>query len=240
MQEVQPVFDKHCVRCHDFGQSAGKTLVLAGDRDLVFNASYIELWRRQLIRVVGAGPPDTQQARSWGSHASKLIAALRSNPDCGRTLDREGFERIATWIDLNAPYYPTYACAHPDNLAGRSPLNDAQVARLEQLTGVPLSQLAAHQRKAGPQVSFDRPALSPCLERFGDPNDPQYQEALALIRAGQEELARRPEADMPGFVACETDQWRESKYLVRQQTEQRRIEKPCRKAPRFTSVWNGN
>ena len=86
---------------------------------------------------------------------------------------------------------------------------------------MPLSQLAAHQRKAGPQVSFDRPELSPCLQRFDDPNDPQYQEALALIRAGQEELARRPEADMPGFVACETDQWRESKYLVRQQTEQR-------------------
>ena len=106
LQEVQPVFEKHCVRCHDFGQSAGKTLVLAGDRDLVFNASYIELWRRQLIRVVGAGPPDTQQARSWGSHASKLIAALRSNPDCGRTLDREGFERIATWIDLNCAVLP--------------------------------------------------------------------------------------------------------------------------------------
>jgi hypothetical protein len=28
-QEVQPVFDKHCVSCHDFGKTAGKALVLS-------------------------------------------------------------------------------------------------------------------------------------------------------------------------------------------------------------------
>ena len=46
MREVQPVFDKHCVECHDFGQEAGETLILAGDRTNTFNASYNELWRK--------------------------------------------------------------------------------------------------------------------------------------------------------------------------------------------------
>lgn len=125
-----------------------------------------------------------------------------------------------TWIDLNAPYYPTYASAYPDNLGGRAPLDDKQLARLEELTGVPLSQLAGHANNRGPQVSFDRPELSPCLAKFSDKADPQYQEALALIRAGTESLSRRPEADAPGFRPNPTDEWRDAKYLARQQREQ--------------------
>jgi hypothetical protein len=70
---------------------------------------------------------------------------------------------VVTWIDLNAPYYPSYASAYPDHLAGRSPLDDQQLARLEELTGVPLRRLAGHRSNRGPQISFDRPELSPCL-----------------------------------------------------------------------------
>ncbi len=224
LAEVQPVFNQHCVRCHDFGKEAGQTLNLAADRDLVFNTSYNELWRKKFIHVVGAGPPETQAAYSWGSHASKLVATLRDNPRCGGTLTAGDFERIVTWIDLNAPYYPTFASAYPDNLAGRSPLDDKQVARLEQLTGLPLRQLADHGNNRGPQVSFDRPELSPCLAALREKpgtDAGKHDEALALIRAGRDLLAQRPEADMPGFQANERDQWREKKYLARVQAEER-------------------
>ena len=221
LAEVQPVLNRRCVRCHDFGQVAGRTLNLAPDRDLVFNASYNELWRRKFLHVVGAGPPETQAAGSWGSHASKLVATLHNNPRCGGELTPEEFERIVTWIDLNAPYYPTFASAHPDNLAGRSPLDDRQLARLEQLTGVPLRQLAGHESNRGPQVSFDRPELSPCLDKLTEKSGAEYLEALGLIRAGQESLAKSPEADMPDFRPSERDQWRDQKYLARIQVEQR-------------------
>jgi hypothetical protein len=224
MEEVQPVFNRHCVACHDFGKEAGKVLNLAPDRDLVFNTSYNELWRKKFIRVMGAGPPEIQPARSWGSHASKLVTTLRANSRCGGALNREELDRIMTWIDVNAPYYPTYACAYPNNLAGRSPLDDAQLARLEQLTGAPLRQLAGHASNRGPQVSFDRPEVSPCLEKLRDRDAPRYQEALAIIRAGFEMLARRPEADRPGFQACPLDQWRQEKYLARQRMEERNQE----------------
>jgi hypothetical protein len=46
MTEVQPVFDQHCVSCHDFGKPAGDKLNLAADRNLIFNTSYNELWRK--------------------------------------------------------------------------------------------------------------------------------------------------------------------------------------------------
>jgi hypothetical protein len=207
------------VSCHDYDKEPGRKLNLARDRDLVFNTSYIELWRNQWIRTVGAGPSDTQAAYSWGSHASRLVQTLLNNPRCGGGLTKEDFDRIVTWIDLNAPYYPTYASAYPDNLAGRSPLTDAQLERLEKITGVPLRQLAAHSSNRGPQVSFDRPELSLCLRTSGNLSEPQRLEALEIIRSGQNLLAQRPEADTPGFQASSMDQWRNEKYLARQQRE---------------------
>ena len=223
LTEVQPVFDRHCLGCHDFGKSAVKTVNLAGDRDLVFNVSYNELWRRKLVQVPGAGPAEIQKAYSWGSHASKLAKTMQARVKSG-SLTQEEFERVAAWIDLNAPYYPSYASAHPDNLAGRSPLDNGQLERLEKLTGVPLRQQASHGGNRGPQVCFERPALSPCLTIFTNRSGTNYLAALAIIDAGRTALERSPEADKPGFEPCAMDQWREAKYVERQQAEKERRE----------------
>ncbi|MCF7972694.1 MAG: hypothetical protein K9N55_02650 [Phycisphaerae bacterium] len=218
MAEVQPVFDKHCVSCHDYGQEAGKTLILAGDRTHTFNASYNELWRKKYIQAVGAGPETFLSAYTWGSHASKLVKAILAKK-CDVQLDPESFDRLVTWIDINGPYYGTYASAYPYNLSGRSPLNNEQVNRLSELTGVPFFKLASHGANRGPQVSFSRPELSPCLSGFSDKNDARYSEALAIITAGADMLRTKPRADMPNFVPWETDQKRQAKYLRRQQIE---------------------
>jgi hypothetical protein len=194
-------------------------LNLASDHDLVFNTSYNELWRKKYINTVGAGPADTQPALVWGSHASKLVKTLRENPRCSGSLTPQDFDRIVTWIDLNAPYYPSYASAYPDNLAGRCPLDDTQLARLEKLTGVPLRRQAEFSSNTGPQVCFERPELSPCLAKLADQSDPRRLESIEIIRAGQKLLAQKPESDMPGFQPCEMDQWRNEKYLARQQVE---------------------
>jgi hypothetical protein len=195
-------------------------VILAGDRELAFNASYIELWRKKLIRPVGAGPAQIQPARSWGSHASRLVEVIRKG-HYDVKLNAEEFDRIVTWVDINAPYYPSYASAHPGNLAGRSPLDDRQLKRLEELTGVPLRKQADHGRGLGPQVAFDRPELSPCLAKFADRNAPDYKEALALIAAGRDEYKRRPEPDAPGFAACEEDRRRDEKYVRLREAELR-------------------
>lgn len=215
--EVQPVFDRHCVRCHDYGQEAGAKLNLAADRTNTFNTSYNELWRKGYLSAIGAGPADIQQPYSWGSHASKLVRTVQEGHE-DVELAKDEFERIVTWIDINGTYYPRYDCAYPDNLTGRSPLTNGQLQRLGDLTGVPFGKLAQHNANRGPQVSFDRPHLSPCLAVFSSTDDPNYVEALAIIQAGKEMLAQRPRADMPGFVACEIDRQRQQKYLERQQT----------------------
>ncbi|MBT7299104.1 MAG: hypothetical protein HN849_06320, partial [Victivallales bacterium] len=220
LAEVQPVFDRHCMRCHDFGKPAGKKLLLAGDRELTFNASYVDLWRTKAVRCIGGGPAQVQQARSWGSHASPLVQAIRKGHK-GVKLSPEEFARVVTWIDINGPYYPTYASAYPANLAGRSPLDGTQVKRLTELTKVPFAGLASYSRKQRAKVSFDRPELSPCLAGLPDKTAPAYLEALGILQAGAKVLAGRPRGDMPGFLACPVDQGRERKYAARQQEETR-------------------
>ncbi len=223
--EVQPVWDKHCVSCHDFGKPAGKVLNLAGDRDLFFNASYEALHQRWnqadgWLKTVGAGPPEIQQANSWGSRASRLVQFL-GKEHYGVTLPPDDLNRVITWIDLNAPYYPNYATPYPDNLAGRSPLNGAEVGRLQELTGVDLAGQADWSRCRGPLLSFDRPELSPCLAGAGAPGTPRYQEALAIIRTGLQRLIERPRGDVDGYTSCPVDEARENRYRERRSLEQR-------------------
>lgn len=218
LKEVQPVFDRHCVSCHDYGKEAGEALNLAGDVGLVFNTSYLALrtkspirWHpdepgesKSLVKAVDDGPPEVLPPYAWGSHRSRLADVIQGE-HYEVQLDREGMDRIITWIDLNTPYYGRYASAYPDNAFGRSPFNDGQLARLAKLTGVPVNGKNVGAELKGSQVSFTRPELSPCLAGFGNKANPAYQEALALIRSGQASLAQKPRADMPGFQLVSTE-----------------------------------
>ncbi len=220
LAEVQPVWDKHCVKCHDFGQEAGRKLNLAGDLGLIFNTSYAELRGKGYVRVVGAGPPEVLPPKSWGSYTSPLVKTIlegHGNPEIDRqvTLDREAIDRVLTWIDVNAPYYPDYSTAYPDNLFGRAPLPIPQVQRLGQLVGLDLAD-----RHHVAQVNFTRPELSPCLGRIPDKNDPRHREALAIICSGQEMFRRQPGTEMPGFrLVSPTEVAREAKYQARLKSE---------------------
>ena len=124
-EEVQPVFDKYCVQCHDVGGPGGEKLLLSADRNLAFNVSYWELRSKEYARVPGAGPHNVLSPNSWGAAQSKrtqIFLKGHEDPqidakrrDMGIFVDAlsdvEAFRRVATWLDLNAPYYPTYASA---------------------------------------------------------------------------------------------------------------------------------
>ncbi len=221
--EVQPVLDRHCVECHDYGKPAGEKLNLAPDRLITFNTAYSELWRKGYVTCAGAGPAEILQAYAWGSHASRLAGEIRRptiDEHKNIRLSQEEIDRVMTWLDLNGVYYPTYACAYPDSLTGRCPLDSRQLGRLAALAGLDLGRLRDHNNNPGLQVNFDRPKLSPCLANLAGKNDPAYREALAIIEAGKLMLASRPRADMPGFEPCGTDCLREAKYASRLDREQ--------------------
>jgi len=234
LTEVQPVFDKHCVSCHDYGKPAAEKLNFAGDLGLAFNTSYIDLRRKSairwfpdppgaekvLVKAVDDGPAELLPAYSWGSHRSELADRMLKRLSEG-SIDRESFDRVITWIDMNAPYYGSYASAYPDNVFGRSPLNDEQLRRLRELTGKEIGSQKLEME--GSQISFTRPEVSPCLSVFKDKNDPRYKEALAIIQAGKRMLSQRPRADMPGFKLTGLDLTRQQKYdsLLKQEQDAR-------------------
>lgn len=220
--EVQPVFDRHCVGCHDYGTEGGKKLNLAGDLNLAFNTSYYELRSKGFVRVIGAGPHQVQPPKTWGSHVSplaKVILEGHENPqhDEQIRLAPEDADRVLTWIDINGPYYSDYAGgAFRQNVYGRSPLTPGEIKRLGELTGVDLN----HQKHAA-DISFTRPHKSPCLARIS-PDDPRYTEALSIIREGGDRLAATPRPDMRGFQLVDPAEIRqESKYQARLEQELR-------------------
>jgi len=88
--DVQPVFDRNCVKCHDYGKEGGKKLVLAGDRGLIFNASYVNLWTKGALSVVGAGPPEIKQAYSVGVACQPADQFPRGEEQARRRKDQRG------------------------------------------------------------------------------------------------------------------------------------------------------
>jgi len=214
-QEVQPVFNKHCITCHDYGKKEGEKLNLAGDRDVYFSTSYVDLWALNMVKCVGGGPAELQEAYSWGSPLSPLIQVLKKGHH-GVKLSAEEMDRLITWVDINAPYYPRYECAYPSNSGGRSPLTGGELKTLSGLTGGKVA--GSHGARQRSQISFTRPEKSRMLGKL-DPASENYTKAVALIGEGKKRLAEKPDADAPGFKPCEADQVRELRYQERLEAE---------------------
>lgn len=223
LTEVQPVFDRYCVKCHDYGKKAGETLNLSGDLGLAFNTSYLELrnksalrWyldqpsdKKLLVKAVDDGPAELLPPYAWGSHRSRLVDVVQSGHK-NVELDQESMDRIITWIDLNAPYYGSYASVYPDNVFGRSPLTNDQIDDLRELTGVLVGDIGTELE--GSQCNFTRPENSLCLKGLNPEN---YQRALEIIREGKKTLQQTPRMDMPGAQMLECDIMKLAKYDLR-------------------------
>jgi hypothetical protein len=239
--EVQPVWDKYCASCHNPEKPAGKKLNLTGGAGMVFNPSYAELWAKRYIKPVGAGPARILQAREWGSTQSKIVPLLRKKHG-GVHLEKDdpaAFERIITWIDINAPYYPSFATSYPDNPHARSPLSHGELKELEKVLGRRVSVhvrdhgnifLDVNQGKpwkrdldlipASTNLNFDAPEKSPVLAGLKEKDPAQYAKALEIIQRGAARVRANGDNGLAGFKPCKTDIWRENKYLDRLHREQ--------------------
>ncbi|MFU8893905.1 MAG: SUMF1/EgtB/PvdO family nonheme iron enzyme [Luteolibacter sp.] len=139
-REVQPVLDRHCTQCHS-GEENHAAPYLKGDRmidDWVsqisgnakrdggkFTASYAELHR--YIRRPGI-ESDMRVLSPMDYHFSttELGRMLRAGHH-GVELDRESFDRLVTWADLNAPFHGTWT-----EISGNASVAD-QIARANEL-----------------------------------------------------------------------------------------------------------
>jgi hypothetical protein len=104
---VQPVLDRHCIRCHSAEMPKEKSggVVLTGDPESQFSRSY-----NALVGLVpyrdSNGPPRTRPDQ-YGSRGSKLTTLLVEG-HYEVTLPAPDWQRLITWMDTNALFYGTF------------------------------------------------------------------------------------------------------------------------------------
>lgn len=118
VREVQPVLDRYCVSCHD-GEKAqpslrGGELITDWQTQMSghwpgggkFTKSYAELFR--FLRTPGI-EGDRRMLSPLDFHFSQTeLGQIVRKGHYGVALDAESWDRLATWFDLNAPFYGTW------------------------------------------------------------------------------------------------------------------------------------
>ena len=106
-RDIQPILDKHCVRCHDAERRDGRTS-LSGDRGPIYSHAYFTLTALKHVsdgrdRIETNLPP-----RAIGTSASPLMRLL-DGTHYGAVLSVHEQDLIRYWIESAAPYPGTYA-----------------------------------------------------------------------------------------------------------------------------------
>ncbi len=105
-RDVQPIWNKHCVSCHNYDKYAGK-LSLTGDRAPIFTHSYLNLEWKGLVSH-GEQGKGNRKPYSIGAVASKLVQTLKK-PHHNVKLSEREMLMIEMWIESSVAYSGTYA-----------------------------------------------------------------------------------------------------------------------------------
>jgi len=111
---VQPIFDRHCLRCHGGEQGIAAGIDLSGGWTWAFNISYETLVKNTLIGFMNCENGRVNTAlilppRTLGS-ASAPLARLLADGHRGRIrhMTRAERELLLAWMDTNGNYYGTW------------------------------------------------------------------------------------------------------------------------------------
>ncbi len=115
-RDIQPIMDRHCVKCHDYDRRDGRT-ILSGDRGPIYSHSYYTLTALGYVsdgrdRLVTNLPP-----RAIGTSASSLRRML-DGTHYGAALSRHEMDMVRYWIESAAPYPGTYAALGSGMIGG--------------------------------------------------------------------------------------------------------------------------
>ena len=130
--DVQPVLDKHCIKCHGAGKEKPKAnLDLRATPTKFFSNSYERLLNPRYLPIISENHPKTGNvhylpARSLGSHNSLLVAMLSKGKvklkdpkraELAAKLAKEHKDlkltpaeilKITSWVDTNGQFYGMY------------------------------------------------------------------------------------------------------------------------------------
>jgi formylglycine-generating enzyme required for sulfatase activity len=170
-REVQPVLDHYCTTCHDGARVApdlrGTEIVqdwssqiaghVAPEYGGKFSRAYVEL--HGFVRRPGI-ESDRHMLSPLDFHAdtTELVQVLRKG-HYGVDLDAESWDRLVTWIDLNAPYHGTWS-----EIVGVPATRDT-VARRRELEQK-YCQVDVDWEAIGPSAALKNPNPAPSVDRM--------------------------------------------------------------------------
>ena len=111
-RHVQPIWDKHCVVCHNPDKPEGH-VVLTGDYNDWFTQSFYALFSSsQVSDSEGYEEDGNRPARGFGSAASPLMRKIDGSHYDVKLSNQERW-MVQLWIDTGATYPGTYAALRP-------------------------------------------------------------------------------------------------------------------------------
>jgi len=215
-RDVQPVFDRHCTRCHNPEQYAGR-LDLTGGRTHRYRVSYVNIVRRGLVADGRNEPRSNRAPRTIGTSASKLLQVLRAGHQ-GVKLSAREWTALRLWIETSATYPGTYAALGsgeaPVHLPGSAVrrCRDCHLREGKDSRGQPAQHWSFGVRPEW-LCNLDEPERSIVLRAplakeagglglcagFASKDAPEYRQILAAIVAASNTLQQVRRFDMPGF-----------------------------------------
>jgi len=106
-RDIQPILDKHCVKCHNPKKRDGGVL-LTGDHGPVYSHSYYTLSATYQYSDGRNMPKSNYPPYGFGDAASPIMKMLRGEHHKARLSPQE-VEIVRHWIHCGAPYIGTYA-----------------------------------------------------------------------------------------------------------------------------------
>ncbi len=121
-RDIQPILDRHCVRCHDVAQhgtytEGGETkpcgplsggISLAGDRGPIFSHAYANLTMTAQF-TDGRDGNSNKMPRTIGTGASPLMDKISARGHHGVKVTAHERDMVRLWIESSAVYAGTYA-----------------------------------------------------------------------------------------------------------------------------------
>ena len=115
-RHVQPILDRHCVKCHNPDTRKGN-VDLSGDHGPMFSFGYHSLAVRQQISDGRNYAKSNYKPYELGSGGSALLSKL-SGSHHKVNASAEELAIIALWLDASAPYPGTYAALGCGSIGG--------------------------------------------------------------------------------------------------------------------------
>ena len=222
-RDIQPIFDRHCVECHNADRLEGGA-DFTGDRTIRYTMSYREIRNRNLVIDARNEPRGNYAPYSYGSAASRLMQLIDGSHHDVRVSDEER-KLIRLWIETSATYPGTYAALGCGDYYAHLPVGDMNKrcgeCHMRDYTDRRGKKYKRLEFRGGTShgwqslVNLDRPEKSRVLRAplakeaggmgrcketvFTSADDPLYKKMLAAVENAHTRLMEGKRFDMPDF-----------------------------------------